>query len=181
MIFGDPEKFAILVEPISSWNAAGDYRNGVLSYMIAGNFFPEKLTIADISSDTNCFCNDSALISQPVHKKIYYLPAHEAYMEMLKAMEPFLVDPDSDPDLDNDYTFQASVYSLEENGYFCFAVSNGKTVRILGAQYSYLDRKGNHPEWKKVDNLNIKETYIDGEELKILVKTLLKETERFFL
>lgn len=101
-------------------------------------------------------------------------------MKMLELMEPFLVDPDSDPDLDNDYTFQASVYSLEENGYFCFAVSNGEIVRILGAQYIYLDRSGGCPEWKKIDNLDIKETYIDCKELSVLVKKLFKETEVFF-
>jgi hypothetical protein len=39
MIFGGPERFAVSVWPIFSWNVAGNHRNGILYYIRAGKYF----------------------------------------------------------------------------------------------------------------------------------------------
>lgn len=48
MVFGNPQKFAIMTELIPSWTSPDSYKNGLLHFIIDGEFFPNTAKVATL-------------------------------------------------------------------------------------------------------------------------------------
>lgn len=126
MLFGNPDKFAFLIEKVPEWCANG-FVNGLLYVYVNGEMFPKKLYTTTLSDLWSLF--DYAFINPPKDERLYALPDEELFAELLKMRYPeYFTDNE---DADEDYHYDIEYYEIGDRGYHIFAVSNGKNVRVL--------------------------------------------------
>lgn len=134
MIFGDPDKFAFLIEKVPEWCANG-FVNGLLYVYVNGEMFPKELHTTTLSDLWSLF--DYAFANPPIDERLYALPDDELFAELwqLRFPEYFTDDEDADEDyrydIECDYRYDIDYYEIGDWGYNIFAVSNGENVRIL--------------------------------------------------
>lgn len=179
MIYGDPLKFAVMVEKLSCWTAGGSYDNGLFHYIIDGVIVPDKAGVATISGEIFCLSSENSLVSFPENSELFFLSKDEAFKFMLDSMLPGFLDCEQEVFIEGNeqrYKYQASTYNIEDNGFYVFSVSSGETVRILGAKVSELfqDVKG-HGEWRDVRPINVCETFVSKQYVKCLVEEVVNE------
>lgn len=160
-VFGDPNKFALVVEQVQSWNDRDASKNGIFHFIVDRRIFPDKARVATISAELGCLSAGNALIDFPENSAIASLGAPAAFERLLNGMLPYLLmnEDDIPEDFETDYTYQASTGNLEDEGCFAFAVGVGDQVRILAAQ---LERTGT-AEARRVRDVS--EVWIKKEEL----------------
>lgn len=168
MIYGDPNKFAILMDVVPDWTLDNSYKNGLFHFIIDGKFFPDSAGVATLSGDISCLSEDNALLSPPEDNALFNMDKSLAFPFMLKVMLPALLEPDSDipDDFETDYKYQASTYNLEDESCYVFAVGSEGKIRILGAKTSYLSGNSQDGyEWKNYDDLNVYEAILLKEDI----------------
>ncbi|XXF07902.1 immunity 42 family protein [Pseudomonas sp. D2-3] len=179
MIFGDPSKFAILIDRVGAWTAEGNYENGIFHYVIDGAVMPDLMSVATLGGDISCLSDSNSLVLFPENESFFKGPKQDVFVSALQEIFPTALDPSADvpDDFVEDYTYQASTYNLESNGFYVFAAASGDVVRILGAKVSSLSPGcvGNLEEEAVVD-LNVFETFVVKHE----VDNILAEVRAFF-
>lgn len=176
MIFGDPYKFAILVEKVPAWNVHGGYIQGLFHFIIDGKLFPDNITTATLDSVVAVYFNEeNALFNPPEDKLIFSMPKEEAFPKMVNAMRPDFLNPDVDipDDFEENYRYKASTYNIDDEGFYVCAVAYGNKVRILGTKTHYLT--GNIEdgrEWMNCETLDIYEACLAKKEVLKIVKAV---------
>ena len=126
MIFGNPDKFAFLIEKVPEWCGNG-FVNGLLYIYVNGEMFPKKLYTTTLSDLWSLF--DYAFTNPPKDERLYALPDDELFAELRRLRFPeYFTD---DEDADEDYRYDIEYYEIGDWGYDIFAVSNGENVRVL--------------------------------------------------
>ncbi|WP_437610828.1 immunity 42 family protein [Erwinia sp. V71] len=179
MVFGDPNNFAILMEPVSAWSEDAGYNNGLFHFIINGKLFPDNASVATLDGDISCLSEDSALVTIVEDKALFTADKHTAFTTMLNKMLPELLNPDADvpDDFVTDYRYQASTYNLENNMCYAFAVGHNMELRILAAKTSYLSGNDHDGyQWENLDNLDVQETILPHNE----IEGIIASTREFY-
>ncbi|EDJ9214638.1 hypothetical protein GFJ52_21240 [Salmonella enterica subsp. enterica serovar Bareilly] len=180
MIFGDPNKFAILIDYVPIWSSEGGYKNGLFHFVINGKFFPDYASVATLSGDISCLSDDNALITVPEDEYLFKAEKLDSFSKIMSAMLPNLLNPDAEvsDDFEADYRYQASTYNLENDTCYVFSVGYMGQVRILAAKVSYLygnDVEGY--EWKNHNNLEVHEVILSKDEVHRIVSEVKAKYE----
>lgn len=130
MLFGNPDKFAFLIEKVPEWCANG-FVNGLLYVYVNGEIFPKELYTTTLSDLWSLF--DYAFVNPPKDERLYALP-DELFAELRRIRFPaYFTD---DEDADEDYRYDIEYYEIGDWGYNIFAVSGGGSVRVLIGHWS---------------------------------------------
>lgn len=160
MIIGNPDTFALIVDVVRHWNNDNHFNNGVLCLCIDGVLMPNYLVNATLNTDLYVLLDYLENVKENVD--VFQMDKREAFEHIYKLRFP------EDYDLDNDYSYDVSPYSLSDQGYYVFAVKNGEKVRFLGAKLQYVIEEGVHV----LEGIDIEETYITVKELHAIVGLL---------
>lgn len=160
MILGNPYKFAVLIDPIESWNTDDTFCNGVLFLCVSGNIYPKEIETATLRYEVELL--KRSLSKLETNQRLYNLPPQQAFMEIYNITFPENVD------VDNDYRFDISPTSLADNNCFIFAVCYGANVRILASKLDYELENSRH----KLKGISISEAIISVTELEEIILSL---------
>lgn len=135
MLFGNPDKFAFLIEKVPEWCGNG-FVNGLLYVYVNGEIFPKKIYTTTLSDVWSVF--DYAFVNPPKDERLYALPDKELFAELLQMRYPdcFTDNEDYSFDIEYDYRYDIDYYEIGDWGYHIFAVSGGKNVRVLIGYWS---------------------------------------------
>lgn len=152
MLLGNPYNFAVYFEKIEEWNIDDVFCNGVLMFFLNGEIFPKKVIITPLNSERvnlkDCWKNIGT------DTKLFSMPKLEAFRKIYDLTFP------ENTDIYNDYRFDITPLSFEEDSCHVFAVSNGDEVRILGAKLRYICEISRHD----LKNCSVTETVIQYQE-----------------
>ena len=160
MILGDPYKFAILIDPVESWNTDDTFCNGLLFLCVNGNIYPKGIETATLQHEIELLKDNLSKLA--TDKRLYDLPPQQAFVEIYNITFPENVD------IDNDYRFDINPTSLADNDCFVFAVSDGANVRILASKLDYEPENSRH----KLQGISVDEAIISVAELKEIISSL---------
>lgn len=127
MLFGDPDKFALVIEKVPEWSD-DTFTNGLLYVFVNGEIFPKELRTATLSSILHMLM-DSAFVNLTTDRRLYSLPDKELFAKLRALRYPDWFGDGGDKD--EDYRFDIDLYELSDAGYDIFAVSDGNGVRVL--------------------------------------------------
>lgn len=125
MLFGNPDKFAFLIEKVPEWNDG--FVNGLLYVNVNGEIFPKELYTTTLSDVGSVF--DYAFVNPPKDERLYALSDEELFAELRKMR--YNAHFTDDEDADEDYRYDIEYYEIGDWGYHIFAVSGGENVRVL--------------------------------------------------
>lgn len=160
MIIGDPSTFALCVDVVRQWNDDNHFNNGVLCLCVGGTFLPNNLVNATLNTDLYELIGQLENVKEDAD--IFAMDRDSAFKSIYKLRFP------EDYDIDNDYSYDISPYSLSDNSYYVFAVMHEGRIRILGAKLRYIIEEGIHD----LNEIDIAETYILVTELHEIVEQL---------
>lgn len=135
MVFGNPDRFAFMIEKIPEWSAGG-YVNGLLYVYVNSEVFPKEHRKTTLSSDLRGLPN-YAFVKPPIDERLYALN-DVALFEELRQMR-FPSQFSDNKDADDDYRFDIELRELSDCGYHIFALSDGQNVRVLVGYWVDLD------------------------------------------
>lgn len=180
MVFGNPNRFAILMELIPCWTEEGNYKNGLFHFIVEAKIFPAWANSSTLSGDILCLeKKNNALIAMPENKELFFMDKEMAFKKLLDAMLPEKLNPDFEypDDFEEDYTYYAGTYNLEDGGCYVYAIGFEENIRILGARISSLI--GNSIDgYDQInrDKFNIAEIILPKAE----VKQIIHDTKTYF-
>lgn len=125
MIFGNPDRFAVLFELVEAWNDSDAFLNGLLYFCIGGELFPDEMLSSTLSYEIPVL--QDQLVHIAVDQQVFALPKKLAFCHMYRAAFP-----EDWETTDNDYRYQLTPDSFGDADCHVFAVSNGEYVRVLG-------------------------------------------------
>lgn len=160
MVLGNPYKFAVLIDPIKSWNTDDTFCNGLLFLSVNGNIYPKEIETATLSYEIELLKHN--LNNLTTDKWLYDLPPQQAFVEIYNITFPENID------IENDYRFDISPTTLSDNNYFIFAVRNDSNVRILASKLDYELANSRH----KLQEISVNESIISVAELKEITSSL---------
>lgn len=135
MLFGNPDKFAFLMEKTPEWCANG-FVNGLLYVYVNGEMFPKELRTTTLSSDLLGLPN-YAFAKLPEDEQLFTLPDNKLFEELRRLRYPaWFAD---NKEADEDYRFDIELSELGDCGYHIFAVSSKENVRIIIGYWVDLD------------------------------------------
>ncbi|EJM04482.1 hypothetical protein PMI18_01376 [Pseudomonas sp. GM102] len=164
MIFGDPIKFAILMEYVPQWSEEGSYRNGMFHFILDSTILPEFASVATLGVDVRCLQFNNALVDHVEDSVLFHMDAKTAFQDMLGRMLPGRLGIDVDDDFVNEYRFRVSSINLEEFDCFVFAVAFEDKLRIVGAKIS-----DDFSSPYDVEDLRVSEVVVEKEEVAKIV------------
>lgn len=130
MLFGNPEKFAFVIEKVPEWSDES-FANGLLYVFIKWEMYPNEVRNTTLSDDLQCLLAKEypyGMYYLVNDKELYALSDKKLFAELRRLRCPWLLD---DEDSDDDYRFDLELPELSLANYRLFAISNGKYVRIL--------------------------------------------------
>ncbi|MDE6733310.1 MAG: immunity 42 family protein [Oscillospiraceae bacterium] len=127
MIFGNPDRFAFLIDKVPEWSAGG-YVNGLLYVYVNGEVFPKEHRKTTLSSDLRGLPN-YAFAKLPTDERLYALNDVALFEELRKLRYPAYFGEDKEAD--DDYKFDIELRELSDCGYHIFAISDGQNARII--------------------------------------------------
>lgn len=160
MTLGNPYKFAVLIDPIDDWNIDKTFCNGLLLVCVNGVIFPHEIHTATLRYEIGLLKQN--LLSLNTNKRLYTLPAQQAFIEIYNITFP------ENADIDNDYRFDISPTLLSDNSCFIFAVCDGTNTRILASKLDYELESGRH----KLQDIMVCETFLSVDELNKIISGL---------
>lgn len=174
MVFGDPNKFAIVMELIPCWTVEGSYKNGLFHFIVDAKIFPTWLKVATLEVDILDLTDNNGLITTSDNEKLFYTDKRETFIELMNKMFPDYLNPDIEipDDFNEDYSYRVSTFNLENDACFVFAVGFKEEIRILAAKTAYLygdDIKGY--KWQDYDkfNINVAEIILPKTEVRQII------------
>lgn len=173
MVFGDPNKFAILMELIPYWTRDGSYKNGLFHFIIDGKIFPTWSNGATHRGDIHFLADDSALFLTPENKQLFSADKRKVFTELMNGILPYPLNADKTAleRVEKEQSFQASAYNLEADSCFVFAIGHKENIRLLAAKKAYLygdDSDGG--QGKNYDRPDIEEIILPKTEVRQIVK-----------
>lgn len=166
MIFGDPYKFAVLIQCIPEWSD-GFCKNGIFHFCIDGKFFPDVIGTSTMFVDVYSLIDDSSsFVEFQENQALFELDVEVAFRELLAMVSP---DFNGGHDLgffEQNLQYKVSTENIEEHGFIAFAVGYNSSIRVMCAKCYELknDEKG-QGQWRVVDCLNITEAVVGKAEL----------------
>lgn len=154
MILGDPYNFAILFSKVKTWNLDDTFCNGVLFLGVDGEIFPKRFITATLKSEII-----------PLKEKLENIVKDEQLFETEKEKafkHIYEITFPEDIEVMNDYRFDITPPSFEEDDCYVFGVSNGELVKILAAKLEYVIGESRH----NLDGINVREAILSLAELK---------------
>lgn len=183
MVFGDPYRFAILMEYIPEWSDS-TFRNGLFHFFIDGEMFPEIIATATLGVDVGFLDAENSLVSFPENREIFEAKAEIAFNYMLGLISPELVDEDADipDDFENSYLYRAATENIFDAGCHVFCVAYGDEARIIGAKIrqSVKNDETGRWSWVAVPKIEYKEIYLEKIEIEKIVKDAVNYYETNF-
>ena len=182
MIFGNPYKFAILVEPIPNWSDE-TFINGLVFYIVDGLMLPFHddggVCNTTINSDLFAFKEQlTAWEKNPQNDEIFDMPKEKAFTNLLLQVWPNEVDESliiSD-DFCEDYTHYLTSTMMQDSGSYCFLVGKGSISRVLLGKWRHLIENINGQlEWNKLEKPIINDVFLPHTELMEVFRSALKE------
>ncbi|MFV0548799.1 MAG: Imm42 family immunity protein [Limnobaculum xujianqingii] len=79
MVFGNPLKFAFLIEHIPMWDGDNQFKNGLFHYCINGRIFPCEVRVATLNVDIYNLLNSNAISSPVIDIDLYNMNKNDAY------------------------------------------------------------------------------------------------------
>lgn len=158
MILGNPYKFAVLIDPVESWNTDDTFCNGVLFLCVNGNIYPKEIETATLRYEVELLKHNLSKLE--TNQRLYNLPPQQAFIEIYNITFP--------ENVDNDYRFDISPTSLADNNCFIFAVCYSANVRILVSKLDYELENSRH----KLQGISVNEAIISVTELKEIISGL---------
>ncbi|WP_168386440.1 immunity 42 family protein [Erwinia amylovora] len=174
MIFGDPYRFAVLIQHIPDWSDE-TYKNGLFHFCIDGDFFPNEISTSTLWVDVYSLIDESnPLISFKDDENLFVMDKDKAFTLMLGMISPELIGLEETDDFEPSCIFQASTENINDAGFMVFSVSNKDSVRILGAKYNELkqDENGNN-YWSRIFNPNVKESVLAKKEINEIMTSVI--------
>lgn len=124
MIFGNPYKFAFLVERIPEWE--GSWINGMLFVIVNGEVYPKDVRTTTFNSEfSDILSTNSAFINPVDNKELYGKRETELFSYVADVTYPHSFDHD------NDYSFLIPFHEINDSGYSFFIISNGVNIKIF--------------------------------------------------
>lgn len=161
MILGEPYKFAILFSEVKTWNLDDTFCNGILFLGVDGEIFPKRFVTATLKSEII-----------PLKEKLENIVRDEQLFETEKEKafkHIYEITFPQDITRHNDYRFNITPPSLEEDDCYVFSVSNGELVKILAAKLEYVVERSRH----NLDSITVREAILSLTELKDITCKLL--------
>lgn len=159
MIIGNPDTFAIFIHPIKEW-CSESISNGILFISIDGKLFPNE--IYNSTLDVDYIYLKESLMNIPIDESLYNMKKDKAFKTIYNIVYPSIFD-----DTDSDYRFDLTMQSTNDNNRI-FAVSNGKSIRIMASKLTYNSGEAKHI----LANANISETFISIDEMNDIISKL---------
>lgn len=130
MLFGNPERFAFLIERVPEWESI-TFINGIMYVYLNGKMYPDSLRTTTLNVDLMFLFDSTMPDFQPkVNENFYAMDTAELFKKLCEITFP------DDYDTDNDYSYQIPLQETEDSGYDFFAVASENHVRILAGKYS---------------------------------------------
>lgn len=124
MIFGDPYKFAFLIERIPEWE--DDWINGIMFVSVNGEVYPKNMCTTTFNSELpDILGADSAFLNPVNDKKLFDKKKSELLSYMANVTYP------QNEGNDNDYRFLIPFHEINDSGYHFFILSDGDHIKIL--------------------------------------------------
>lgn len=127
MVFGNPDRFAFMIEKIPEWSADG-FVNGLLYVYVNSEVFPKEHRKTTLSSDLRGLPN-YAFVKPPIDERLYALGDVALFEELRKLRYPAYFGEDKEAD--DDYKFDIELRELSDCGYHIFAISDGQNVHVI--------------------------------------------------
>jgi len=160
MILGNPYNFSVFIKTIKEWNIGDEFCLGVLLFCIDGNIFPKEIVTATLRCEIPPL--KEKLKNLVTNERLYNLQKDKAFVEIYNITIP------EDISIDNDYCFDITPESFEDENCYVFAVSNGNEVRIMAAKLNYNVKESRH----ELNNIEISETFMAIDELNKILSQL---------
>ena len=125
MLFGDPNKFAFLIDRVPEWEMGG-WINGIMFVIVNGEVYPKDVRTTTFGSELYSLLTDNSAFINPINDKELY---GKDGPELLRHLADMTYPPN--PDDDNDYRFLIPFHEINDSGYHLFILSNGDQVKIL--------------------------------------------------
>ncbi|QIR26084.1 MULTISPECIES: immunity 42 family protein [Kluyvera] len=171
MIFGDPYRFAIWVDPVPEWSES--FLNGFVYIFIKGKMFPDDIRTSTLSVDVFEIIDESSpLVSFPVNEDIFNLKADVAFSSLMSLAYPESSSEDEYPD--QKFDFCINIPNVNASGMQLFAVSNGIDIKILGAKTEQLveNLATGKNEWEEIDDVLAESVVIPNVEIDNILSSL---------
>lgn len=178
MIAGDPNNFAIMIEPIEEWsNPELHWLEGVFDFIFQGKYLSEKIysyTFNDIFSRKDIpefFSSEKDIIED---KQIFEMDKNSAFKVMIDNFNPYILDKECEiEEWDQTYKYFLPPDDMNSFGIYTVVVRHKNMARILGAKLNDLITKiDGEKEWKPRDNFIIHEAFLEVEELNNIKKAI---------
>jgi len=167
MVIGNPYVFAFMIDKVSEWSDA-TFKNGVFFVAINGVIFPHVLATTVLNSELYGFleARPSSLLKMPINDMLFHMQKDVLFSTLLNALS-------QDDEMEGfdvlDYKF--STNTMEDEACYCFSVSNGKMLRILGAK---IDVSLDYSQKENCNSLCVSEVEVDVEYMKEQIEMLKK-------
>jgi|GEM_PF-5721548 len=137
MVFGNLNKFSFIVDIVTEWSSKG-FKAGLFYVSIDGHLFPEDLVNTTLNSELYVFFEKkrSSLFTCPIDLMLFSEDKCSVYQKMYYLAFPVQNDEKNEY-IENNYMYSCGFTEMENQGYYLFSVSNGETIRILGAKVIY--------------------------------------------
>ncbi len=129
MLFGNPDKFAFLIERVPEWES-DSFINGIMYVYLNGKMYPDTLRTTTLNTDLDFLFNSTMPNFQPkVNADLYRMSTADLFKKLCEITFP------EDYDIENDYSYQVPLQEIEDSGYYFFVVAYKNNVRILAGKY----------------------------------------------
>ncbi len=129
MLFGNPEKFAVLIEKVPEWESK-PWINGIMFMFINWNMYPRELRNATLNCELSCLLDKKSSFVNPVRDdKLFNMSKEERF----KIISDITYPPDFETD--DDYKYLIDFTEMLDSGYSAFTVSNGEKIKIISGKW----------------------------------------------
>lgn len=162
VVVGDPFRFAIIYETVECWNSNETFHNGLLFFSINSKLYPYSVDDFSSTLASEIPMLVDSLKNIVVNKEMYNLKIVDAYTKLYNAAFP------DDYDLPYEQRYFISPPTMAQFGYYIFAVTNSKKVRILASKLKYDKKNSTH----KLNNIKIREVYVPCPDIDMIITRL---------
>ncbi len=153
MLIGDPSRFAFLLERVPQWE--NGYLNGLMFLIVNDSIYPREVRTTTLCCELPELLDAQSALRNPViDTALFRMETAECFRRITEAVYP------EDHETDNDYRYLIPFHEINDSGFSMFAVSDGKSVRILVG------------EWEQGVHSFVEETVILMEEYRRIAEQL---------
>ena len=165
MVFGDPNKFSILMEYLY-------YKDGLFYFIVNGQMFPTFPFVSILAENTLCLEQNNPLTNPPENKELFFMDKLDAYTQIMNKMNPEVLNRDFETpdDFEEDRSYNATTDNIGDDSSYVFAIGYQEQIRILVAKRSFLSGNPDDGyEWIDYDNLEVAEVILPKIEVQKII------------